>query len=133
MDVDLNPPPELVAKLTDYEKMLRSLQEDLHLHLLSYLMKNENKNTKPTEHINQRLHLKISMTLRDISFLKRTNWMKNRRKKRGLIDAGGELLKGLFGTATDKEVQVVKKGTSSFYRRSFCHEEWLPRTSHGCR
>jgi len=54
------------------------------------------------------------MTLRDISFLKRTNWMKNRRKKRGLIDAGGELLKGLFGTATDKEVQVVKKELQAF-------------------
>ena len=117
VDVDLDPPPELVKKLTEYEKMLGNLQEELQQHLLAYLVKNRKKNTKPIEHINERLNLKIDMTLRDITYLKKTNWMRNRRGKRGLIDAGGELLKGIFGTATDKEVQVIKKEIQFFTGR----------------
>lgn len=119
IDVDLTPPEELVEALADYADKLTKLQERMQGHMMLYLMENEHKDTQTIKHMDQRLNIKLSMTLDEIAVIQRSRWIRSRpRHKRGLINIGGELLKGLFGTATEKELKVVQKKVQAFGKQA---------------
>ena len=119
IDIDLTPPESLMKTLDDYTVMLKEIQQVLQERFITTALKivmgEKTEGISLADHLTKRLEEKIAMVMNEVNQLRKTRWMnESRRVKRGLINAGGELLKGLFGTATDNEVQVVKKEVSAF-------------------
>ena len=114
IDVDLSPPVQLTDALQRYEMEILKIQAEIHNHMTEKFS-GKREPAMVVTHIKKRIDLKAGITLRALRHVMQTNWLSTvNRRKRGLIDAGGEFLRGLFGTATEGQIKEIKRKVEVF-------------------
>lgn len=115
MDIDLTPHDDMRKIVANQLTSLETLRKH------SVQVRNPVKGTELINlvsplYTNTKKHIELAVA--KLSKLMNTDWFKSldksNRTRRGLINVGGELLKTLFGTATDKELKEIKRKVNVF-------------------
>lgn len=111
IDIDFTPNEEMVTAVEENTLALDAIWVQLK-------KMESTQSTKKYSELQNKLQdkvlMKIEETLRKLRQISSTSWLnegrikENKRNRRGLINAGGEILKTLFGVATDESLKEIK-------------------------
>lgn len=117
IDVDFTPHHDIRNAIQEDQLTIETLRKNAEVYSSS-----ERSPQMPTLmiHLRKKLRSKTEMVAKKLKGLTDSLWLRSgfepslNRSKRGLVNAGGELLKTLFGTATNEELQQIKHKVEVF-------------------